>query len=214
MYSIYFMIAVFGFYFIYSMSRRKKLEKQVELFNKLLYEQKNPQKYIAVIDELLEKFQSENEKNINFIQKTTGLLYAGKFEQAVNILNDSVKKIPPNWQVVYYHNMLLSLYFSGERERANEILNDNKSTLDHFYKKDYNKVTIELIYAVSDYYNNKISECKEFFRMLHEVSKNNYRIAMGYYFTGKIMEIEGMEGSREYFEKARDNSNGNFIDYL
>ncbi len=211
---MYFAFFVLAVYFIYSMSRRKKLEKQVELFNKLLYEQKNPQKYIAVIDELLLKFQSENEKNINYIQKTTGLLYAGKFEEAVSILSDSVKKIPPNWQAVYYHNMLLSLYFNGDTEKANEILKENKSTIDYFYKKDYNKVTIELIYAVSDYYNNKISECKEFFNLLHEVSKNNYRIAMGYYFSGKIMEIEGIDGSEEYFEKARNNSNGNFIDYL
>lgn len=211
---MYVLFAVIAVYFIYSMSRRKKLEQQVELFNKLLYEQKNPQKYIAVIDELLLKFQSENEKNINYIQKTTGLLYAGRFDEAVNILNNSVKKIPPNWQVVYYHNMLLSLYFKGEAEKANEILIENKSTLDHFYKKDYNKVTIELIYAVSDYYNNKISECKEFFRLLHEVSKNNYRIAMGYYFTGKIKEIESVDGGEEYFEKARNFSNGNFINYL
>ena len=211
---MYFAFVVLAVYFIYSMSRRKKLEQQVELFNKLLYEQKNPQKYTAVIDDLLLKFQSENERNINYIQKTTGLLYAGRFDEAVSILNDSVKKIPPNWQVVYYHNMLLSLYFKGETEKANEILKENKSTIDHFYKKDYNKVTIELIYAVSDYYNSKISECKEFFRLLPEVSKNNYRIALGYYFSGKIMEVEETEGSEEYFEKARDNSNGNFIDYI
>jgi hypothetical protein len=211
---MYFAFVVLAVYFIYSMSRRKKLEQQVELFNKLLYEQKNPQKYTAVIDDLLLKFQSENERNINYIQKTTGLLYAGRFDEAVSILNDSVKKIPPNWQVVYYHNMLLSLYFKGETEKANEILKENKSTIDHFYKKDYNKVTIELIYAVSDYYNSKISECKEFFRLLPEVSKNNYRIALGYYFSGKIMEVEGTECNEEYFEKARDNSNGNFIDYI
>lgn len=211
---MYLVLALLALYFIYSMGRRKKLEKQVKLFDKLLYEQKNPQKYIDVIDELLLKFQSDNEKNINYIQKTTGLLYAGRFEEAVSILNDSVKKIPPNWQVVYYHNMLLSLYFNGDREKANEILTENKSTLDHFYKKDYNKITIELIYAVSDYYNNKISECKEFFNLLSEVSKNNYRIALAYYFSGKIMELEGVEGSKEYFEKARDMSKGNFIDYL
>jgi hypothetical protein len=28
------------------------------------------------------------------------------------------------------------------------------------------------------------------------------------------MEVEGTECNEEYFEKARDNSNGNFIDYI
>jgi len=207
-------ILIAGF-FIYLMSRRKKLEKQVELFNKLLYVDKNPQKYIGEVDKLLLKYQSENEKHINYIQKTTGLLYAGKFEEAVSILNEKVKKIPPNWQVVYYHNMLLSLYFSGETEKANEILKEVKSTIDSYYKKDYNKVTIELIYAVSDYYNHRISECKEFFKLLTEITTNEFRIAIGYYFLGKILEIEGnIEDGSEYLEKAKAFAQGNFIEYL
>jgi tetratricopeptide (TPR) repeat protein len=167
-------LILFAGYFIYMMSRRKKLENQVELFNKLLYVEKSPQKYIAEVDKLLLKFQTENERNINYIQKTTGLLYAGRFDEAVSILNEKVKKIPPNWQAVYYHNMLLSLYFRGDTEKANEILKEVKSTIDSYYKKDYNKVTIELIYAVSDYYNNRISECKEFFKLLPEITKNKY----------------------------------------
>lgn len=202
-------------YFIYMMSRRKRLEKQVELFNKLLYVDKSPKKYIAEVDKLLLKFQSENEKHINYIQKTTGLLYAGRFEEAASILNEKVKKIPPNWQVVYYHNMLLSLYFNGDTEKANEILKEVKSTIDSYYKKDFNKVTIELIYAVSDYYNNKISECKEFFKLLTEIATNEFRISMGYYFSGKILEIEGnTEDSAEYLEKAKTYAHGNFIEYL
>jgi tetratricopeptide (TPR) repeat protein len=202
-------------YFLYAFSRRKKLEKQVELFNKLLYVEKSPQKYIAEIDKLLLKFQSANEKNINYIQKTTGLLYAGRFDEAISILNEKVKKIPPNWQVVYYHNLLLSMYFSGDTEKANEILNEAKSTIDSYYKKDYNKVTIELIYAVSDYYNNRISECREFFNLLPDVTKNEYRIAMGYYFSGKILEFDGKtEDSEELIEKAKSYGFGSFIEYL
>ena len=211
---MYYVFIILAAYFIYSISRRKKLDKQVELFNKLLYEEQNPEKYIAEVDKLLLKFQPENEKNINFIQKTTGLLYAGRFEEAVSILNENVKKIPPHWQVVYYHNMLLSLYFNGDTDKANEILRDVKSTIDIYYKKDYNKVTVELIYAISDYYNNRISECKEFFSLLPEITKNDYRIAMGYYFSGKILEIEGNDDNEDYFEKAMIHSNGNFIDYL
>lgn len=206
---------LFAAYFLYAISRRKKLEKQVELFNKLLYIEKSPEKYIAEVDKLLLKFQSKNERNINYIQKATGLLYAGRFDEAVSILNEKVKRIPPNWQVVYYHNMLLSLYFKGDIEKANEILNEVKSTIDSYYKKDYNKVTIELIYAISDYYNNRIIECKEFFNLLPEVTKNDYRIAMGYYFSGKILEIEGKtEDSEDYMGKAKTYGRGSFIEYL
>lgn len=201
-------------YFIYTISRRKRLENQVDLFNRLLYEEKDPHKYIEEVDKLLQKFQSENEKNINYIQKTTGLLYAGRFQEAVTILNERVSKIPPNWQVVYYHNLLLSMYFKGDREKADALLEDVKGTLDHAYKKDYNKVTIELIKGVSDFYNQRFENCREFFALLPQVSKNEYRIAMGYYFSGKICEIEGTAGCEDYLEKAKEYSKGNFIEYL
>lgn len=212
---MYLVLIFFAVLFIYTIIRRKNLEKQVELFNRLLYLEKSPEKYIAEVEKLLLKIQSEKEKNINYIQKTTGLLYAGRFDEAVSILTDKVSKIPPNWQVVYYHNMLLSLYFKGDIEKANEILKEVKSTIDLYYKKDYNKVTIELIYAISDYYNNKISECKDFFNMLTEVARNDYRIAIGYYFAGKILEMEGKtEDCEDYLEKARTYGHGSFIENL
>ncbi len=212
---MYAIIIFLVIYFAYLTARRKKLEKQVELFNQLLYVEKNPQKYIAEVDKLILKFQSEKETHINYIQKTTGLLYAGRFDEVLSILNNQVKKIPPNWQVIFYHNMLLSLYFKGDIDKANEILGEVKTTLEFHYKKDYNKVTIELINAISDFYNNRIDECKDFFNMLIDVTHNEYRIAMGYYFLGKIFEIEGnIEESQEYLEKAKEYGQGSFIEFL
>lgn len=212
---MYLILIILAVVFIYTIRRRTVLEKQVELFNRLLYIEKSPEKYILEVDKLLLKIQSEKEKNINLIQKTTGLFYKGEFDEAVRILTEEVTKIPPNWQVIYYHNMLLSLYFNGDIERANELLNEVKSTIDMYYKKDYNKVTIELIYAVSNFYNGKITECREFFNNLREVARNDYRIAFGYYFTAKIMESEGkIEDAEDNLEEARTYGHGSFIETL
>ncbi len=201
--------------FIYSSMRRKNLEKQVELFNKLLYKDKSPEKYIEEIDKLLLKIQSDKETTINYIQKTTGLLYAGKFAEAIDILNNKVKKIPPNWQVIYYHNLLLSMYFGGETEKANEVMAQARETLNLYSKKDYNKVTTNLTYAISDFYNNKYEECKEFFKDLIEISKNDYRVAFGYYFLSKILDYENKnDEAEEYLEKAKVYGQGSFIENL
>lgn len=212
---MYLLLIFFAGFFLYSITRRRKLEKQVELFNRLLYIEKSPEKYIDEVDKLLYKIQSEKEKNINFIQKTTGLFYLGEFDEAVKILTEDVNKIPPNWQVIYYHNLLLSLYFNGDIERANELLAEVKGTIDMYYKKDYNKVTIELVYAISDFYNGNILNCKEFFCNLIEVARNDYRIAFGYYFTGRILEQEDKIADAEYnIEKARTYGHGSFIEKL
>lgn len=199
--------------FIYSTNRRKKLEKQVELFNKLLYKEKSPEKYIDEVDKLLLKVQSDRETTINYIQKTTGLLYAGRFDEAIDILNNNVKKIPSNWQVVYYHNLLLSMYFNSEIEKARQVMEQARETLDLYNKKDYNKVTIQLTYAVADFYNGNFKECKDFFKDLIDISKNEYRVAFGYYFTGKILELENEhDKAEEYLEKAKTYGQGSFME--
>lgn len=212
---MYVILAVLAVVFIYTTRRRTVLEKQVKLFNRLLYIEKTPEKYVAEVDKLLLKTQSEKERNINLIQKTTGLFYMGKFKEAIDILQKEVTKIPPNWQVIYYHNLLLCLYFNNEVDKANEVLQEAKDILDVYYKKDFNKVSIELIYAVSQFYNNNIADCKEFFHNLIEVARNDYRVAFGYYFTGKIQEAEGkIEDAEESLEQAKSYGHGSFIETL
>lgn len=199
----------FGFF------RRNNLVQQVELFNRLLYKDKSPEKYTQEIDRLLSNIQSDRERSINFIQKTTGLLYLGKFEEAINILTEKIKKIPPNWQHVYYHNLILCLYLNNEVERANEILKEAKDVLDVYAKKDYNKAAIDMIYAVADIYNGGGSKSKDFFIDLSQTGRNDYRIAFGYYFLSKIYELENkLEESEENLEKARTFGQGSFIENI
>ncbi len=205
-------IAAFIAYFFF---RRNSLIKQVNLFNRLLYIEKNPEKYIEEVDKLLRRIQPERERNINLIQKTTGLLYDGQFDEAIRILTDEIKKIPPNWQHLYYHNLILCLFLNGETERANNVLEDAKDVLELYAKRENNKSAIEFIYAVSDFYSGKGSTRKEFFHDLSQNGRNDYRVALGFYFLGKIYEQENNEEeSEEKSEKAKIFGKGSFLERL
>ena len=200
---------------LYFVNKRRILVKQVDLFNKLLYVEKSPERYIKEIDRLLLKFQSEKEKNINLIQKTIGLFYAGKFGEAINILKNDINKIPSNWQVIYYHNLILSLFFNGEIEKGKELFAEAKDTIDIFYNKNYNKVSIELIYAVVDFYNGNGLKTLDFFTNLTKTGINDYKIAIGYYFMSKIYDMENkIDESEDYLDKARIYGQGSFIEHL
>lgn len=202
-------------YVIYIFIRRAKLQRQTDKFNKLLYVDKSPEKYIAEVDKLLRKLQSDTERNINLIQKTTGLLYAGRFEEVINILTVDIKKIPPNWQPIYYHNLVLSLYLNGEIEKGNEYLNEAKEPVKRYEKFDFYKSAIDMMYAVSDYYNGNGQSQKQFFEKLSSEGRNDYRIAFGYYFLGKINEIESNhEESELCFNKSKLYGKGSFLENL
>ena len=211
MYFLIILITV-SLYFAY---RRSVLYKQAEFFNKLLYIDKSPERYIAETDRLLLKMQTERERNINLIQKTTGLFYDGRFEDAIVILEKDINKIPSNWQVVYYHNLILSLFFYGNKEKANEVLKNSKDTIDIYLKKDFNKTSVELIYAAADFFNGKGSGSEEFFKILTKTGKNDYRIALGYYFLSRIYEADDrVDESEDFLDKARIFGQGSFIEHL
>jgi tetratricopeptide (TPR) repeat protein len=185
------------------------------LFNKLLYIDKNSERYVEEIDKLLLKMQSERERNINHIQKTTGLFYLGMFDEVISILEQKVEKIPANWQAVFYHNLILSLFFSGESERANDVLNRAKDAFDIYLNKNVNKTSVEFIYAAADFFNKKGKDREEYFSNLTKNATNDYRIALSHYFLSKIYEeAQRIDESEEYMDKARIFGQGSFIEHL
>lgn len=211
---MYFPLILIAF-ILFAAYKRHILYKQAELFNKLLYIDKNPEKYVEEIDELLLKMQSERERNINLIQKTTGLFYSGMFEEGINILEQKVEKIPSNWQTMYYHNLVLSLFFSGKKERANEVLKEAKDAIDIYLKKNFNKTSVEFIYAAADFFNGNGKIREEYFSNLTKSSANDYRIALSHYILSKIYEEEDrIDESEEYMDKARIFGQGSFIEHL
>ena len=198
---------------VYVFLKRRSLVKQVNVFNQLLYIEKSPEKYIDEVDKLLRRLQSEKEKHINLIQKTTGLLYAGRFDESIKILTEDINKIPPNWQHVYYHNLILSYFFNDEINKGNEALIEATDVLEVYSKRESNKTAIEFIYAIADFYNGNGAARKEFFVDLTEVGRNEYRMAFGYYFLGKIYELDGNdEESSANLEQARLYGKGSFIE--
>ncbi|MDF2616315.1 MAG: hypothetical protein K0Q47_970 [Sedimentibacter sp.] len=205
-------IIVLILYFAY---KRHILYKQAGYFNKLLYIDKNPEKYVDEIDKLLLKMQSERERNINLIQKTTGLFYSGMFDESIIILEEKVEKIPSNWQAVYYHNLILSLFFSGKLDKANEVLNGAKDAIDIYLKKNINKTSVEFIYAAADFFNGNGKNKDEYFSNLTKTATNDYRIALSHYFLSKIYEEEQrVDESEEYMDKARIFGQGSFIEHF
>lgn len=202
-------------FIVYMLFRRQSLLKQVDTLNRLLYAEKSPEKYIDEVNGLLRKIQSDRERKINLIQKTTGLLYAGRFQEAIGILTEEIKKLPPNWQHIYYHNLILSLFFNGERNKANEVLGEAGDVLAEYGKREYNRPAIDFVYAVADFYNGRGPERKSFFEDISKNGRNDYRMAFGYYFLSKLyLDENDEENSALCMEHAHTCGKGSFIEHL
>lgn len=200
------LVLIFMFY------KMKKQISQVNHLNDILYIKKMPHMYVTEMDKILAGKQTEKNKVINTIQKTTGMLYAGRFEELIDIL-EHLDDVPKNWMPIYYQNLVLALYFSKDKNKANEELKKAKTVFEEFRNNQYYRELIDIVYVVSDFYNGK--NTKKNYAQLAETGANDYRKSFGYYFLGMINKKENnSEEANENLKKAMECGRGSFVERL
>lgn len=205
-----FVIIVLILLIVFVFIKVQKQIKEVNFLNNILYEQKEPEKYIEEMDKILSKKQTEKSKTINTIQKTTGMLYAGRFDEVVEIL-EKFHDIPKNWLPIYYQNLVLSLYFKKDKNKANEVFKAAKPSFEEFKNNQYYKEFIDIVYSVSDFYNGKGS--RKYYSVLSQTGANDYRKSFGYYFLGMIdKKDKNMEEAENNLKNAMKLGRGSFIE--
>jgi len=188
----------------------KRQVSEINHLNDLLYIKKQPNSYVAEMDRILSSKQTEKNTVINTIQRTTGLLYAGRFDEVIEDLG-RYKSAPKNWLPVYYQNLILALYFKKDKNKANEELKNARAIFEEFKKNEYYKEFIDIVYSVSDFYNGKGS--KSYYSELSDNGANDYRKALGYYFLGMMNKREkNLEEAEANFSKAAELGRGSFIE--
>lgn len=185
---------------IFTYLRYKKLSKDVNVLNKLLYADKNPQAYIDKCQELVNKTNpKKRDYDINLLQRSTGEMFAGKFQDAINTLENDMKKIPMNGQHLFYQNLLFSYFFDGQIEKGHEQFLEGKESLEHYKKTPANADGIEFIFATDEVYNAKNKEeykdvfenRLDFFENQSENGRNPYRQALASYILVMMYEKLG-----------------------
>jgi tetratricopeptide (TPR) repeat protein len=208
-YVVFFMIIFIVIIFL----KAKNQVDQINRLNRILFEEKQPGRYVREFDKLLEKKKAGRNPAVNILQKTTGLFYDGRFDEAVETLEDIAESVPGNWEPIYLQNLILSLLFKGETEKALEKLEETKQVMEKYKDNSYYTEMVEIVYAVSDYFRGERK--KEYFAELSQSGANDYRKSFGYYFLGKINKQEdNMSEAEADFAKAAECGRGSFIEKL
>lgn len=208
-------VVLLAFLLTRSILRYKKLLKQVDYLNNILYRDQQPNKYVEELDKIIAKSSNSRDKDINLLQKATGLMYAGQFEEVEDIINNQISKIPVNGHHLYYQDLILSMIFNGEIEEAHKKLEDVKEILDASSKKSRSTDVVEFIYAVDDIFQEHYSEREEYFKEQCENARNCYKRAISYYCLAKISKNRNnMDEMRSYLEQAEEIGKNSFVEKI
>lgn len=191
------------------------LTRLVNRLNTILYTDRNPEEYIKECDKLLGKTRNKRERDINLLQKSTGLFYAGRFDEVKQVLLKEMDKIPVNGQHLYYQALVLSMFFGGEIEEGHKIFEDSRGVLESYKRTEGNAKGLEFIFAVDDLYQGKYEERKEFFIEQCENGRNYYRKAMANYCAALIYKNEkNLNEMNKHLQLAKELGQNSFVEKL
>ena len=103
---------------VVKMVRMVRLSKVVAGPTGLLYEEKNPKAYVEEMEKILENVNQREQKDLIRINISTGLLYNGDYEEAIELVDKiAINGQPVVNQVLCFANKALASYLDEKYEQ-------------------------------------------------------------------------------------------------
>ena len=107
-------IVIVIIWLIVKMVRMVRLSKVVAGPTSLLYEEKDPKAYAEEMEKILENVNQREQKDLIRINISTGLLYNGDYEEAINLIDQiAINGLPVVNQFLCFANKALASYLDG-----------------------------------------------------------------------------------------------------
>ena len=120
---------------VVKMVRMVRLSKVVAGPTGLLYEEKNPKAYVEEMEKILENVNQREQKDLIRINISTGLLYNGDYEEAIELVDKiAINGQPVVNQVLCFANKALASYLDEKYEQGNTIVKEQRELFKKYEK--------------------------------------------------------------------------------
>lgn len=128
-------IVIIIIWLIVKMVRMVRLSKVVAGPTGILYEEKNPKAYVVEMERILENVSQREQKDLIRINISTGLLYNGDYQEAINLIDQiAINGQPVVNQVLCFANKALASYLDGKYEQGNAIVREQRDLFKKYEK--------------------------------------------------------------------------------
>lgn len=168
----------------------------------------NPEMFLYELGKDINKAKSDEYKRALLVNKVSGLIFMGKWQEAIELL-DTIGSNFNNevFTVQYYLNYLSAHIFLERVDIAKEIYSDKKELFERYKTiKRYREInqSIKKVEGIFSFYNDDLIKSKSIFEELLDKQKYSIYRAIYHYFLGKIFEKEGnLAESKIHFNKAK-----------
>lgn len=164
----------------------------------------------------VKNFLEETEREIQYaagqwkqcyqINKTAGLYYLGRFEEALDLLDMiEYRKLPKLYRALYINNRLANLLGAKRIEEAQKLIESNETVFQPTVQNRPIYYALQSNLGVYKYLKGERQTAKYLIEESLKSHQNPLGQAMAYYYLGCIARDDGQPPiAQEYFQKAKE----------
>ena len=115
---------------IFKMIQMFRLNKDVSGPTHLLFEEKDPAKYVQEMETILEQVNGKQQKDLVRINISAGQLYNGDYQEAISTLEKvALPGQPVTNQLICYANQIMAYFLSGDKEKGLAVVEEQRKLL-------------------------------------------------------------------------------------
>ena len=178
----------------------------------------NADLFLSEIETDIQKAKSEEYKRMLKVNKATGLIYSGSWDDAIELLDNIGDRFKYRvFSKLYYINYISALLYKSKVEEAVKLYEEKKvflqDTESRLQRRDKRVIeSIKRIEAIINFHRGNLPESQAAFEELLSSQKYDIHLAVTRYFLGLICLNEGdLQRGREHMELAKALGKKTFI---
>lgn len=154
--------------------KNKEYGQMLEHLSKILTEENNPERYIEMCNNYINKVDDEKFKAMLKVNSAAGFATLGRYEEAEEVLLDvDVSELAESHKAILYNNLAQYSFLTGRDDEGRKYVDDNRQLLLRFLRNKNMTATFMITFAFDYYFKENKTMAKKYAQNIISLIENS-----------------------------------------
>ncbi len=154
--------------------KNKEYGKMLEHLSKILTEENNPERYIEMCNNYINKVNDDKFKAMLKVNSAAGYASLGRYDEAAEVLKAvDVSYLAESHKAILYNNLAQYAFLTGRDEEGLKYVNDNRQLLLKYLRNKNVAATFMITFAYDYYYHENKQIAKKYAQNIIDLIKKS-----------------------------------------